>query len=168
MIRVLFVCLGNICRSPMAEAVFRDLVRKKGLEDKIEVDSAGTGNWHVGASPHEGTQKLLREKGIDFSTIKAREFLSNDFGSFDYIIGMDRQNVLDMEKRAPKEGKTVTVTRLMDERLDLEHRDVPDPWYTGDFNLTYDLVKAGAEALLDRIIKEHHLEGKSQNESHKD
>jgi protein-tyrosine phosphatase len=159
LIRVLFVCLGNICRSPMAEAVFRDLVRVKGLEDKIEVDSAGTGSWHIGAPPHEGTQKLLNEKEIDFSSIKAREFVSMDFSSFDYIIGMDRQNVLDMEARAPKEGKTVSVTRLMDERLDLDPRDVPDPWYTGDFNLTYELVKAGTEALLDRIIKEHHLEG---------
>jgi len=161
LIRVLFVCLGNICRSPMAEAVFRELVRKKGLEGKIEVDSAGTGNWHIGSPPHEATQTLLNDKKIDFSSIKAREFLPVDFSSFNYIIGMDRQNVLDMEARTPKEGKTVTVTRLMDERLDLDHRDVPDPWYTGNFNLTYELVKAGTEALLERIIKEHHLEGRS-------
>lgn len=161
MIKVLFVCLGNICRSPMAEAVFRHLVNQKGLSHVIEVDSAGTGNWHVGKPPHEGTQKLLTEKGIDFSTIRARQFLGEDFENFDYVIAMDNNNVKDMIQRSSSSNPPV-VTRLMDECPGISHLDVPDPWYTGDFDETYRLVKAGTEALLNRIIKEKHLEGEMQ------
>lgn len=158
MIKVLFVCLGNICRSPMAEAVFRHLVNEKGLSHVIEVDSAGTGNWHVGEPPHEGTQKLLTEKGIDYSTIRAREFGVQDFESFDYLIAMDKNNLQDMIRRGRSSQQPV-VTRLLDECSGISHSDVPDPWYTGDFDETYRLVKAGTAALLDRIIKENHLEG---------
>lgn len=157
MIKVLFVCLGNICRSPMAEAVFRDLVRQKGLEQMIDVDSAGTGNWHVGEPPHKGTQKILNQKGIDYSSIKAREFIAADFDRYDYLIAMDQKNSADMRRLAPI-SITRSITMLLDECPEIKQKDVPDPWYTGDFEETYRLVKAGTEALLNRIIKEHHLE----------
>ncbi|WEG12297.1 low molecular weight phosphotyrosine protein phosphatase [Pullulanibacillus sp. KACC 23026] len=157
MIRVLFVCLGNICRSPMAEAVFRELVKNKGLAHLIEIDSAGTGKWHIGEAPHRGTQRLLREKGIDYSTIKAREFQEKDFSDFQYLVAMDQKNVQDMKRKSPK-STSLSITRLLDECPHIQEKDVPDPWYTGDFEETYRLVKAGTEALLDRIIKENHLE----------
>lgn len=157
MIKVLFVCLGNICRSPMAEAVFRHLVKERGLSHIIEVDSAGTGNWHVGEPPHKGTQDLLKEKGINYSNIYAREFQSVDFDEYDYLVAMDQQNVKDMMSKK-NSSERITVTRLLDECPNLPESDVPDPWYTGDFEETYRLVLAGTQALLDRITKEHHLE----------
>ncbi|WP_249863126.1 low molecular weight protein-tyrosine-phosphatase, partial [Paenibacillus konkukensis] len=93
MIRVLFVCLGNICRSPMAEAVFRSKVKEAGLEDRIAADSAGTGSWHVGQPPHEGTRRILQRNGIDYAGIRARQTTAADFESFDYIIAMDSSNI---------------------------------------------------------------------------
>lgn len=96
--RVLFVCLGNICRSPMAEAVFRNLVEKEGLAGQIKVDSAGTGDWHLGKPPHAGTRKLLDSQGIGYEGMKARQVKTDDYEQFDYIICMDSQNELDVKK----------------------------------------------------------------------
>ncbi len=87
--KVLFVCLGNICRSPMAEAVFRDLVSREGLEDRIEIDSAGTGDWHIGHPPHQGTRKILNENNISTEGLVARKIKIEDLTEFDYIIAMD-------------------------------------------------------------------------------
>ncbi len=97
MIKVLFVCLGNICRSPMAEAVFRDLVKREGLEDKIKADSAGTGDWHIGNPPHKGTREILNENQISAEGLVARQIQSGDIEEFDYIIAMDRTNQNDIE-----------------------------------------------------------------------
>src|SRR4051812_26586452 len=91
MIRVLFVCLGNICRSPMAEAVFLHKVKAAGLDGEISADSAGTGNWHVGAPPHSGTRRILSAKGIAYEG-RARQLSRSDLDSFDYILTMDEQN----------------------------------------------------------------------------
>ena len=97
MVRVLFVCLGNICRSPMAEAIFRDFVVKEGLEEKIVIDSAGTGDWHIGHPPHKGTQKILKENEVSFEGIKARQVEKEDLTKFDYIIAMDNKNIADLK-----------------------------------------------------------------------
>lgn len=153
MIKVLFVCLGNICRSPMAEAIFRDLVKKEGLEDQIMIDSAGTGNWHIGNPPHEGTQSILTKKGIDFSGIRARQIGEEDLRMFDYIIAMDVENMEDL-KRLAGYNKAGFVGRLLDFVPDSDIADVPDPYYTGNFTEVYELIQKGCRHLLEAIKKE--------------
>ena len=153
MIKVLFVCLSNICRSPMAEAIFRDLVKKEGLGDQIEIDSAGTGDWHIGRPPHEGTQKILTKNNISFEGMKARQVNSKDIEQFDYIIAMDSSNVGNLNKIFMNE-KTGKVQRLLDLVDGSKVSDVPDPYYTGNFDEVYELVSNGCQRLLDVIKKE--------------
>jgi protein-tyrosine phosphatase len=162
MVKVLFVCLGNICRSPMAEAIFRHLVKERGLEDKITVDSAGTGNWHVGEPPHKGTQLILKKNNIDFSGIRARQINREDLQTFDYIIAMDAENIGNLRRLAGY-NKTGFISRLLDFVPDSEMADVPDPYYTGNFAQVYELIQKGCEHLLDTIIKEKKLEAEGRN-----
>jgi protein-tyrosine phosphatase len=150
MVKVLFVCLGNICRSPMAEAIFRDLVKKEGLEDKFFIDSAGTGNWHAGEPPHEGTRKMLTEKGISYEGQKARQVKQDDLMKFDYIIGMDAENIGNMNRMAAQ-METGKIARLLDFAAEKELEDVPDPYFTGNFQEVFDLVTEGCSRLLDEI-----------------
>ncbi|MFD2618464.1 low molecular weight protein-tyrosine-phosphatase [Terrilactibacillus laevilacticus] len=154
MIKVLFVCLGNICRSPMAEAVFRDKVHHAGLNQKIEVDSAGTGDWHIGHPPHEGTRKKLDDIGISYEGMKGRQIRLQDFIDFDYIIAMDESNQRDIEDLMDHSGQA-KVIRFMSLLEDKPSKSVPDPYYTGNFDEVYDLVNKGTEALLQMIIDEH-------------
>ena len=154
MIRVLFVCLGNICRSPMAEAVMRNLVEQRGLAGKIEIDSAGTGSWHAGEPPHRGTLKKLEEMKISTSGMKARQLKSGDLDDFDYIVCMDESNVRNTREML-KAHTDAKIFRFLD--LTPHQKDVPDPWYTGDFEETYSLCVEGCEGLLEKIMKEHAL-----------
>lgn len=157
MIRVLFVCLGNICRSPMAEAVFRHKLTKENMHDKIEVDSAGTSNYHIGSPPHKGTRAILEGKKITFDGLKARQVQKNDWNTFDYIIAMDEQNIEDLTSMNNQPEGGPVVKKLMDFVQDPEEGNVPDPYFTGDFDYTYKLVETGCENLLQHIIKHHNL-----------
>lgn len=152
-VRVLFVCLGNICRSPMAEAVMRHQVERAGLGGLVEVDSAGTGDWHLGHPPHEGTRKLLDEHRISYEGMKARLVTNNDFQAFDYIVCMDSNNLRDVRKQISKadDAQNVKLFTFMELLPELGIADVPDPYYDGNFSFVYELVDKGCAQLLMRI-----------------
>lgn len=151
-IRVLFVCLGNICRSPMAEAVFRHLVKEAGLSDQIDVESAGTGNWHAGERPHAGTLGVLNRNQVAVGGKRARQISRSDLTSFDYIVAMDEENQNDIEALFHQR-----VPRLMEFAPPGMPLDVPDPYYTGRFDLVYDLVTEGSKGLLAHIRQKESL-----------
>ena len=151
MIKVLFICHGNICRSPMAEFVFRDMVTKRGLGNSFYVASAATSMEEIGNPVHRGTREKLRRHGISTAGKYAVQMKKSDYDKYDYIIGRERWNVVNMMKilREDPEGK---VSRLLD--FSGRPRDIADPWYTGDFDITYDDIVEGCQALLNHILKE--------------
>ena len=153
MVRVLFVCLGNICRSPMAEAVFMHKVRAAGLENEIEADSAGTGHWHVGNPPHQGTRAVLARNGIEYAH-QARQIVEADLDTFDYILTMDNQNLRDVREIGA--GRAV-VCPFLAYAPGSSVREVPDPYLVGGFEGVYDLVNEASEGLLKVIREEHAL-----------
>lgn len=153
MIRVLFVCLGNICRSPMAEGVFQHKVREAGLSDKIGIDSAGTGPWHIGNPPHPGTRQILEAKGISYFH-RARQISPADLNAFDYVLTMDEMNW--EEVRALGNG-SAKVVRFLDYAPHLGVREMPDPYYSGKFEEVYTLVDAAAAGLLAALRAAHGL-----------
>ncbi len=153
MVRVLFVCLGNICRSPMAEGVFMHKVRAAGLEDEIEADSAGTGHWHVGSPPHHGTRAVLARNGIEYAH-QARRIAEADLDTFDYVLTMDDQNLRDVQEIGA--GRAV-VRPFLAYAPGSGVREVPDPYLVGGFEGVYDLVNQASEGLLKAIREEHGL-----------
>ncbi|RSK26065.1 low molecular weight phosphotyrosine protein phosphatase [Bacillus sp. HMF5848] len=156
MIKILFVCLGNICRSPMAEAVFRKLIEDNGLKGEFLIDSAGIGDWHIGNPPHEGTLHILDHNNVNYDGLRARQVQNRDLEEFDYIIAMDVENVGQLRSMAGYK-KSARIARLLDYVPGLELDDVPDPYFTGNFEEVYDLVLAGCQYLLDDIRKEQHI-----------
>jgi protein-tyrosine phosphatase len=147
-INVLFVCMGNICRSPMAEAIFRDLVKKQSLSDRIEISSAGTGYWHVGERAHRGTREVLLRHGLDPNGLIARQVTQADLDRANYIVVMDNENLAELRSFDVDRSK---LSRLLDHADNLNAHDVPDPYYDGRFELVYELVRIGSEGLLKHI-----------------
>ena len=155
MVRVLFVCLGNICRSPMAEAIFRYLVDKQDLSSYISVTSAGTTFETFGQDMHIEAKEKLDENNIPYKKHKAKRLLPGTYNNFDYIIGMDESNVNNIIKML-KGDPDKKVYKLLD--FTKTPRDIADPWYTGNFTKAYDDILQGCKALLDSIIKKYKIE----------
>lgn len=152
-IQVTFVCLGNICRSPMAEAIFAHLVTEAGLQDRIAVASCGTGSWHVGEAPHRGTQQVLQAHGIPFSH-HARQIAHADLESADYLIAMDAENLADIHRLGHTDAESGL---LLPYAPEVRLSEVPDPYYTGRFEEVFKLVEAGCRSLLAHIRQQHGL-----------
>jgi len=150
-ISILFVCHGNICRSPLAEGVFRAVAEERGLSRRFQLDSAGTGGWHAGSAPDPRSVAIAAKHGVDISGQSARKVVPADFEAFDLLLGMDRSNVDDLRRMAPA-GARSRIHLFLDyagEGL----RDVPDPYFGGPdgFADVYRMIREASESLLDRI-----------------
>jgi protein-tyrosine phosphatase len=151
-VRVLFVCMGNICRSPTAQGVFRKLLKEEGLEAVIGIDSAGTHAYHTGKPPDRRARETALRRGIDLSDLRARPVESADFNRFEYILAMDQDNYRNLERICPQ-GAERKLMLFMDFAPHLRTRDVPDPYYGGEsgFERVFDMVEAASAGLLAEI-----------------
>lgn len=154
-VSVLFVCLGNICRSPTAHGVFRDIVLRSDLADSITVDSAGTSDFHVGEAPDPRAMRAAMGRDVDISDLRARQVQARDFERFDYIIAMDRDNLSNLKQLRPTDfsGTLDLFLTFADVGVD----EVPDPYYGGErgFDTVLDLCQSASESLLDHIRRQH-------------
>lgn len=149
MTRILFVCLGNICRSPMAEFVMKDLVEKAGLGERLHIESAATSREEIGNPPHHGTVNKLRQERIPLIPHRARQMTRRDYDYYDYLIGMDTWNIRNMIRIAGGSDAHNKIYKLL--TFAGSERDVADPWYTGDFEATYRDVMEGCTAFLKKL-----------------
>jgi protein-tyrosine phosphatase len=149
---VLFVCLGNICRSPLAEGVFRHLVEREGLADRFEIDSAGTGSWHVGERADARSTLIAEQHGIELDS-RARQVQPEDFERFDYIIAMDRDNLHTLERMSETNGSGARIELLRRYEAERDGDEVPDPYYGGasGFESVFKMVKRSCSGLLERL-----------------
>ena len=155
-VRVLFVCMGNICRSPVAEGIFLHLVKTRNLSDRFEVDSCGIGDWHLGHSADPRSQDVARRNGIELACTARKIDRTRDFETFDWILAMDRQNYRDLENLSPREHLAkIHLMREFDPEAE-ERAEVPDPYYGGPtgFDSMYAMLKRSCENFLDSLERE--------------
>lgn len=157
-VKVLFVCMGNICRSPSAEGVFRKLVEGHALHSDIHIDSAGTHAYHVGEPPDRRAQAAATNRDIDLSMLRGRQFTSADFNEFDYVLAMDQSNYHDMQAQDPGDGKA-QLALFLDFANNFTETEVPDPYYGGNngFELVLNMIQDASEGLLLHIRQQHNL-----------
>lgn len=159
-LKILFVCMGNICRSPTAEGVFRHLVQQQGLAGLIDIDSAGTLDSHAGHAPDARAQDAARARGIELGRLRARKVAPEDFAYFDYIVAMDHDNLAYLARKCPPE-QTHKLGLLLSHAPALGLEEVPDPYYgpKNGFDRVLDMVWQASEALLENLIVQHELRG---------
>lgn len=155
-VSILFCCMGNICRSPTAEAVFRHYVEKAGLAERVHIDSAGTHDYHVGDAPDARTQRAARQRGYDMSRLRGRQVQAADFMRFDYVLAMDEAN-LDILRRLRPRNAQGHLGLFLEFAEHHHEREVPDPYYGGadGFERVLDMVEDGAHGLLQHVRQEH-------------
>jgi len=155
-VRVLFVCLGNICRSPTAEVIVRERLARTGRDGAVELDSAGTGSWHIGKAPDARAQRAGAERGYSMEGLRARQVEPDDFHRFDYVLAMDEANLADLEMMRPEEARA-DLRLFLDFHPQSGERDVPDPYYGGEdgFARVLDLVEDAADGLIEHL-RDHH------------
>ncbi len=153
--KILFVCLGNICRSPSAEAVMNSLIKTKAIEDQFEIDSAGITGYHAGEPADQRMQRHALQRNITLTSISRPVKSPDDFEYFDYIIGMDEQNMADLEYLAPDENSRKKLSKMTDYCSTHSHNSVPDPYYGGasGFELVLDILEDACQGLLNHISK---------------
>lgn len=161
MIKILFVCLGNICRSPMAEFIFKDMVKNQGLKDKFYIKSAATSYEEIGNDMHYGAKDKLEHKGIPFQKRKATRLKSSDYEKYDYIIGMDDNNIRNIINivGTDKDNKVYKLLDFTD-----NPRSIADPWYTGNFENTYNDLVEGLNGFLN-YLKENNIDQNQKEEN---
>lgn len=158
-VRICFVCLGNICRSPTAEGVMKALIEREGLADRVHVDSAGTGAWHAGERADARSRETAQRRGLSLDSI-ARQFTRADYDRFDYILAMDADNLRDLERLAPSDAARAKVRLFRSfDPSSPANAGVPDPYYGGDrgFDDVFDLCEAACQGLLEHVRREHDL-----------
>jgi len=153
--RILFVCLGNICRSPLAEGVFRALARERGVEDLFEIDSAGVSGYHAGSPPDRRSAETARRRGVEL-TGRSRQLTAGDLRRFDWVIAMDEENLAAIRALEQRAGGSARVHRLREWDPEPTGLDVPDPYYGGPrgFDEVHDIVERSCASLLDHLIRE--------------
>ena len=158
-VSVLFVCLGNICRSPTAEGVFQSIIEENGFKDLVDVDSAGTSGYHIGEPPDSRSQKAASRRGYDLSQQRSRKVEADDFDRFHYILAMDDENYRNLLSLKQRCGGGATIEKLLNFADGSQYEDVPDPYYSGHdgFELVLDLVEQGCDGLLCKIKADFNL-----------
>jgi protein-tyrosine phosphatase len=156
-VKVLFVCLGNICRSPLAEGIFRHKIEQKGIASRFVVDSCGTAAYHVGEHPDDRSVANARKNGVEYDHL-GRQLKEQDFYRFDYILAMDEYNLADIHRLQPADAKAQVMMMRAFDPMD-ENANVPDPYYGGEdgFQLVFEILERSTEHLLARLMKDHSL-----------
>ncbi len=159
-VRILFVCMGNICRSPTAEGVFRRKIEEAGLEHAIEIDSAGTHSYHIGKAPDPRALEAAARRGIDLSSLRARQAKPVDFERFDYILAMDRDNYRELKYLAEQASGKGRLHLFLEFARDRGEEEVPDPYFGGSqgFEHVLDLIEDASEGFIEHLRREHNLQ----------